>query len=72
MQITFTGIDGKEITVTDPRRAASAAAAVLPSPRRPANWMVSSWLISTMIAAPEPRLPTSWIISSWIVGSMKV
>jgi hypothetical protein len=72
MQITFTGIDGKEITVTDPRRSASAAAAALPTPRRPTGWTVSSWLISTMIAAPEPRRPASSILGSWIVGTMKV
>jgi hypothetical protein len=45
MQITFTGIDGKEITVTDPRRSASAAAAALPTPRRPMCWITSSWVL---------------------------
>jgi hypothetical protein len=47
MQITFTGLDGKEITVTDPRRAASAAT-TLPEPRRPTSWVMGAWIAGTM------------------------
>ena len=48
MQITFTGTDGKQITVGDPRRHALAAATNLPEPRRPTSWIISSWIIASM------------------------
>lgn len=38
MQITFTGADGKQITVSDPRRPATAAKTSLPAVARPASW----------------------------------
>jgi hypothetical protein len=47
MQITFTGLDGKLITVTDPRRTTSAAA-TLPEPRQPTSWIMGWWITSTM------------------------
>jgi hypothetical protein len=40
MQITFTGADGKLITVTDPRRTTTAAKISLPTPRSPASWVL--------------------------------
>ena len=48
MQITFTGIDGKEITVTDPMCSGLIAVAALPTPRRPTSWIISSWLVGCM------------------------
>jgi hypothetical protein len=40
MQITFTGADGKQITVADPRRPASAAKVTIPSTQGPASWIL--------------------------------
>jgi hypothetical protein len=48
MQITFTGTDGKQITVGDPRRPALAAATNLPEPKRPTSWIMGAWITSTM------------------------
>ena len=47
MQITFTGLDGKVIKVTDPRRPASAAT-TLPEPRRPTSWVMGAWIAGPM------------------------
>lgn len=40
MQITFTSADGKQITVADPRRPATAAKVSLPSTQGPASWVL--------------------------------
>jgi hypothetical protein len=40
MQITFSGADGKAITVSDPRRPATAAKTSLPPARSPASWVL--------------------------------
>ena len=47
MQITFTGSDGKQITVSDPRQP-EAAKASLSEARRPTNWVLISWKFLTM------------------------
>ena len=39
MQITFSGADGKQITVSDPRRPATAAKTSLPT-TRPVSWIL--------------------------------
>jgi hypothetical protein len=48
MQITFTSHDGKPITVSDPRQPAPTAVAILPEARRPAGWIMTAWIVSTM------------------------
>ena len=46
MQIIFTSSDGKEITVSDPRRPAAKAS--VPQVRRPTGWNLTSWKFLTM------------------------
>jgi hypothetical protein len=49
MQITFTGADGRDITVSDPRREPGKSANIAPSQaRRPTNWILISWKFLTM------------------------
>jgi hypothetical protein len=47
MQIAFTGRDGKQITVSDPRGPVALNVSNLPEPRRPTSWIISSWIIAS-------------------------
>lgn len=48
MRITFTDRDGKQVTVTDPRRPVAPATASVVQAHRPTSWIAGSWIISTM------------------------
>ena len=49
MQITFTDADGKDITVSDPRRELGKSANIAPSQaRRLTSWAIISWKFLTM------------------------